>query len=312
MPLIEITPHSVLMFMANKSEDDVFVTTPEELREFAHCVENQRGLYRCEDFSNFDSLNCFLNMKDWAPMMFDITYQGKEDRWQWDKIKVRKRHKNWDYMYNRYTMTSELEYFEKAYEEYLKSKIKDDMTQEMKEVKLLEEQLQELQQERSALHKKEENIKLEYQVLNNKEQEIQEEIDKIKSNGVSNYLGKFARIITDSSKSIPYYIYITSVNTKGSYSLASFGGPGFYLNDESYLKWVRIQYEHKSAFDESFVSITDHTQVEFITKEEFFEAFDKFQQEVKEKMISAVDAIPRKKTKFEWKYDEEMYDVKEL
>ena len=122
MAFIEITPDSVLLFMASKSDDKRFETTSEELRKLAHCIEKQRSIYRCEDFSSWDSLNCLLNMKDWAPMMFKITYQGKEDRWQWDKVEVWKGHKNWSYMYDRYVPKKELEYFEKGYKEYLDSK----------------------------------------------------------------------------------------------------------------------------------------------------------------------------------------------
>lgn len=94
MPVIEITPDSVLLFMASKSKEERFETTPEELREVAHCIEDQRSLYRCEDFSNWNSINCLLCMKDWASMMFKITYQGKEDRWKWDKVEVWKGHRN--------------------------------------------------------------------------------------------------------------------------------------------------------------------------------------------------------------------------
>lgn len=122
MPFIEINPDTVLMFMTNKSDKDTFETTPEELREFGICVEKQRSIYRLEDFGNFDSLNCLLAMKDWAPMMFHITYQGKEDRWEWDKVEVNKKHRLWDYMFNRYILNKENEYFEKAYEEYMNNK----------------------------------------------------------------------------------------------------------------------------------------------------------------------------------------------
>ena len=184
------------------------------------------------------------------------------------------------------------------------------MSDEMKKVKLLEEELQELQNERRALSKKEENLKLERTVLNNKEQEIQDEIDKIKSEGVSDYLGKFAKITENALKPVPYYMYITSVNTSGS-SLASFGGPGFYMHEESYWHYIRIQYEHKSAYDDSFASIVDRSQVEFITKEEFLDAFDKFQQKVKEKMITSINAVPRKKAKNEWKFEDDVYEVKD-
>jgi len=118
MAYIEINPDSVLLFMASKSEKERFETTPEELREFAHMIEKERDLYRCEEFSNWDSINCLLGMKDWAPMMFKITYQGKEDRWEWDKVEVWKGHKNWNYMFDRYVPKKELEYFEKAYIKY--------------------------------------------------------------------------------------------------------------------------------------------------------------------------------------------------
>ena len=127
MGLIEITPDSVLLFMAGKSEGKVFKTTPEELRELANCIEDQRPLYRCEDFSNWDSINCLLGMKSWAPMMFKITYQGKEDRWEWDEVEVNKNHKLWDYMYERYVPQKEIEYFEKGYQKYIENRDEEDL-----------------------------------------------------------------------------------------------------------------------------------------------------------------------------------------
>lgn len=110
--------------MASKSDADTFETTPEELREFANYIEKQRPSYRVEDFSNFDSLNCILGMKDWAATMIHPTYQGKYDKWQWDKVEVRRKHPRWNYMYDRYVPKSELEYFEKAYEQYINDKDK--------------------------------------------------------------------------------------------------------------------------------------------------------------------------------------------
>ena len=110
--------------MASKSDADTFETTPEELREFANYIEKQRPSYRVEDFSNFDSLNCILGMKDWAATMIYPTYQGKYDKWQWDKVEVRRKHPRWNYMYDRYVPKSELEYFEKAYEQYINDKDK--------------------------------------------------------------------------------------------------------------------------------------------------------------------------------------------
>lgn len=113
--------------MASKSEGKVFKTTPEELRELAHCIEDQRPLYRCEDFSDWDSINCLLSMKSWAPMMFKITYQGKEDRWEWDKVEVNKNHKLWNYMYERYVPQKELKYFEKGYQKYIENRDEEDL-----------------------------------------------------------------------------------------------------------------------------------------------------------------------------------------
>ena len=124
MPFTEITPYETLIFMASKSDADTFETTPEELREFANYIEKQRPSYRVEDFSNFDSLNCILGMKDWAATMIYPTYQGKYDKWQWDKVEVRRKHPQWNYMYDRYVPKSELEYFEKAYEQYINDKNK--------------------------------------------------------------------------------------------------------------------------------------------------------------------------------------------
>lgn len=123
MPIIEITPAETIMFLADKSVNDDFVCTHDELCEFGHYVEKQKSSYRCEGFSNFDSLNYLLGMKNWAPMMFKITYQGKEDRWEWDVIKIHKTHHLYDYMRNRYMPPNkELEYFEKAYVQYIENK----------------------------------------------------------------------------------------------------------------------------------------------------------------------------------------------
>lgn len=184
------------------------------------------------------------------------------------------------------------------------------MSDEMKKIKELEEDLQDLQNERNTLRKKEDNLKLEYQVLNIKEQEIQDEINKIKSEGSSEYLGKFARIIENPRFPNPYYMYITSVNTSGSCSLVSFGGVGFYMCEEPW-EYIRVQCKHKSAYDESFSSIKDRTNIEFITEEEYFAAFEKFQENIRKKMTAAVNARPRKKTKTEWKYEDDKCEIKD-
>ena len=173
----------------------------------------------------------------------------------------------------------------------------------MKKIKLLEEQLQELRIERETVDKRLENIELEKKVLINKEEEIQDEISKIKEDGVNQFLGKFA-IINDKWGSKNHYMYITSVATNFTGSLASFNGPNFVIDDRSYFERTQVCCIHRSAQD-THISIEDPKEVTIITKEEFLEAFDEFQKTVKERMVAAVNAVPKRTTKLEYKYKDE-------
>ena len=180
------------------------------------------------------------------------------------------------------------------------------MSDEMKKIKQLEEELQDLQTERKVIDKKLKNIELEREVINNKEQEIREEISKIKECG-NDYLGQFA-IVNNKWGSRQCYMFITSVATEYTGSLAAFSGPHFYIDVDEYHQRTEVSCEHDSAHDMSHISIDDPKDIKIITKEEFIAAFEKFQQRTKELMIAAVNAVPRKKTKSEWKFSDDWYD----
>lgn len=180
------------------------------------------------------------------------------------------------------------------------------MSDEMKKIKQLEEELQDLQTERKVIDKKLKNIELEREVINNKEQEIREEISKIKECG-NDYLGQFA-IVNNKWGSRQCYMFITSVATEYTGSLAAFSGPHFYIDVDEYHQRTEVSCEHNSAHDMSHISIDDPKDIKIITKEEFIAAFEKFQERTKELMIAAVNAVPRKKTKSEWKFSDDWYD----
>ena len=186
------------------------------------------------------------------------------------------------------------------------------MQDEMKKIKELEEDLQDLQNERKFLDKKVENIELERKVLINKEQEIRAEIDEIKNNGVNHFLGQYA-IVHPRWDGSDFYIFITSIATEYDGCLAAFSGPYFRISEDyDGSKNISCNCNHSSAHDMSIhISIDRPENVTIITKEEYLAAFEKFQEQTKQLMIASINARPRKKTKTEWKYEDEKCEIKD-
>ena len=183
------------------------------------------------------------------------------------------------------------------------------MTDEMKKIKQLEEDLQDLQNERKLIEKKLDNLKLEKTVIENKEEEIRTEISNIKDDGTNRFLGQYA-IVNPRWGNSNYYIFITSIATEYNGCLAAFSGPHFRISDTcDGERDISLNCNHCSAHDMStHISIECPEDVTIITKEEFLAAFDKFQNQVKELMNVSLNAVPRKKTKTEWKYSEDIYE----
>ena len=186
------------------------------------------------------------------------------------------------------------------------------MSDEMKKIKELEEDLQDLQNERKVLDKKVENIELERKVLINKEQEIREEINEIKNNGVNHFLGQYAMVHPRWGNS-DFYIFITSIATEYNGCLAAFSGPYFRISEDyDGSRDINISCNHSSAHDMgTHISIDRPEDVTIITKEEYLAAFDKFQEQTKQLIIASINARPRKKTKTEWKYEDDKYEIKD-
>lgn len=178
---------------------------------------------------------------------------------------------------------------------------------EMKQIKNLEEELQDLYNERKLIYKKLENIELEKKVIINKEEEIRNKISLIKDGGTNHFLGKFA-IVKNKYCNWEHYIYITSVATEYSGCLASFSGPNFCLYVDNCFIRTDVCCRHESAHNDYAVTVDSPDDVKIITKEEFMLAFDDFQKNVKKMMDISINAKPRRITKYEYKYEDEMFD----
>ena len=178
---------------------------------------------------------------------------------------------------------------------------------EMKQIALLEEELQDLYNERKLIDKKFENLELEKEVIFNKEDEIRNKISKIKDSGTNRFLGKFA-VVKNKWGSRKHYIYITSVATEYHGCLAAFAGPNFCLDTDKHFTRTDVCCIHQSAHDNYVVTIESPEHIKLITKEEFIQAFDEFQKNVSNMMHTAINATPRRITKDEYRYDEEMFD----
>ena len=177
----------------------------------------------------------------------------------------------------------------------------------MKQIELLKEELQDLYNERKLIDKKLENIELEKKVIFNKEEEIRNKINQIKDDGANHFLGKFA-IVKGKWDGTGHYIYITSVATEYNGCLAAFAGPNFCLDTDKNFTRTDVCCKHQSAHVNYDVTIESPEQVKIITKEEFIQAFDEFQKNVNKMMHIAINTTPRRITKDEYRYDEEMFD----
>lgn len=178
---------------------------------------------------------------------------------------------------------------------------------ELEQIKLLEEELQDLSNERKVIEKKLENIELEKKVIFNKEEEIRNKISQIKDGGTSHFLGKFA-VVTNKWNNSKHYIYITSVATEYSGVFATFSGPNFCIDSDKYNTRTIVCCEHKSAHGSYDVAVNSPEQISIITKEEFVQAFDEFQDSLTRMMCAALHATPHKIKKDEYVYDEEIFE----
>lgn len=178
---------------------------------------------------------------------------------------------------------------------------------EMKQIELLEEELQNLYNERKLIDKKFENLELEKKVIFNKEDEIRNKISKIKDGGANRFLGKFA-VVKNKWGSREHYIYIISVATEYNGCLAAFAGPNFCLDIDNHFVITDVWYKHKSAHDNYDVTIKSPDDVKIITKEEFIQAFNEFQKNVDKMMQVAINASPCRIKTDEYVYDKEMFD----
>lgn len=170
----------------------------------------------------------------------------------------------------------------------------------IEKIKVLEKQLQSLRIERREIEKKIENIKLEKEVNFNKEEELINEINNLKGDGINRFLGRFA--VVDSFRYRKHYIYITSVATEYSGCFMALSGPNFYIDTDDF-KYIGVGCTHESAHNNYVLTINSPEEVNIITKDEFFSAFDKFQKEVNKIMHTSIEATPIMVTKNEYVYN---------
>lgn len=108
----DITAANLLVYLASKSDKEEFIITYKELYRFGSIVEKQDTSYRAE-ISNWEAVRSLKTIIPWAPRCLSLYNDGI---YEFDEVRVDKKHKLWDYICNRHLMKSELNNFDKAYE----------------------------------------------------------------------------------------------------------------------------------------------------------------------------------------------------
>lgn len=160
--------------------------------------------------------------------------------------------------------------------------------------------------ERSKIRNKISELEAESQNLLNESCQIGKEIERVKENGTSRFLGKYAKI--GNPKWGHYvYMYIVSVANEYHGCIAAFNGPSFdYFGDVVHIRWSL-----ESAHNSFCATIHDLNEIQIISKEEFLDAYNECANKAKNEFIKAISKTPIKKTTTQYKYEEDRYDVKE-
>ncbi len=184
----------------------------------------------------------------------------------------------------------------------------------------INEKIAELEEKRLAAYRKNQEIRKQIQELQNEstnlykdEFKYQEEITKLKSDETSLYLGKFVKVRD-------CYIHVTSIANEYNDSICAFSGPHFYMRENGGSEggyYISIDTGHASAHYFPPVFVHTPEEVEIITKDDFFAAYDKMVEDGRKCLSESIDLKPLGKKDNEYVYEDkreelEVYGSEEL
>jgi hypothetical protein len=181
----------------------------------------------------------------------------------------------------------------------------------------LNEKLNALEEKRLAAFRENQKVKEQIRELQEKSDELykeefslQDEISKLKSDGTGQFLGKFVHVHE-------YYIYVTSVTNEYSSSICALSGPYFYCYENSGYysgggKVIKIDSAHASAHHNAIVYVEKLEDVEIITREQYFDVFEKLLNSSRSILEKAIDEKPLRTKDNEFIYSEDSVELKEI
>jgi hypothetical protein len=177
----------------------------------------------------------------------------------------------------------------------------------------INEKVAELEEKRLSAYKKNQVIQNKIKVLQDEsdklykeEFRLQEEIIKLKTDDTSLYLGKFVKVND-------YYMYVTSIANEYNSSICALSGPHFYIRKNGSSEggyYLNINSGHVSAHCFPPVFVHKLKEIEIITKDDFFAAYDKLMTDGKQHLFDAIELKPIRKEDNEFLYEEERCETK--
>ena len=177
----------------------------------------------------------------------------------------------------------------------------------------INEKIAELEEKRLSAYRKNQDIRSKIQVLQNEsdalykeEFKLQEEIIKLKTDNTSLYLGKFVKVND-------CYLYVTSIANEYNDCICALSGPHFYIRkNNSPLEggyYLKMNSGHESAHNFPPVFVHKPKEIEIISKDDFFAAYDKLVADAKQHLFEGIDLKPLGKKDNEFVYELERLEM---
>ena len=172
----------------------------------------------------------------------------------------------------------------------------------MLKIDALEEKRLSAYNENCKIRKQIEELDKKSKELYKEEFEYKEKISKLKSDGTSQYLGKYLFI-----KGV--YIYVTSIANEYNSCLCAFSGPRFSLHPAyKHGNILNISSSLDSAHSNAQAYAYLPEDIQIISKEEYFKAFDELVDNIKKQIEENISKKPIKIKDNEFLYENSLFE----